>query len=185
MSQTFLAAATGPNPVVPAPAEIFLVLIVFGVLWYLTAKFVVPAFEKAFAQRRDAIEGGIERAQQAQQEAQRTLEQYQRQLAEARVEAAQIRESARAEAQHIVEELRASAQAEAARIVAHGEEILAHQRDQIVRQLRAEIGTLAVDLAGRVVDQRLTDDAAVRRTVDEFIAELEDSPAATTGGTSL
>lgn len=184
MSQTLLAASEhGPNPLLPEWSEIILVLIVFAILWYLVAKFVVPAIEKAYAARRSEIEGGIERARQAQEEAQRTLAEYRQQLAEARTEAAQIREAARAEAQHIVEDLRSQAQEESARIVARGEETLAHQREQIVRELRGEIGVLAVDLASRIVDQRLADDAAVQRTVDDFLAGLESQDAAAAANT--
>ena len=89
-------AADEPNPLGFNAAELVLVLIVFGALFYLVSKFVVPQFEKTFALRRDAIEGGIARAEEAQSEAARLLEQYNAQLAEARTEAAQIRESARA-----------------------------------------------------------------------------------------
>ena len=87
-----LAADEDINPLVPTLSEIILVLVIFGIIWYVVAKFVVPNFEKTFKLRRDAIEGGIARAEQAQAEAQRMLEQYQQQLAEARAEAAQIRE---------------------------------------------------------------------------------------------
>ena len=178
MSAMYLAEDKKINPILPHVSEIILVLVVFAILWFLIAKFVVPALEKSYAARRNEIEGGIERARQAQEEAQRTLAEYQQQLADARTEAAQIRESARAEAQHIVEDLRTQAQEESARIVARGEEALAQQREQIVRELRGEIGVLAVDLAGRIVDQRLQDDAAVSRTVDDFLAGLESQDAA-------
>ncbi|MDQ1719277.1 MAG: F-type H+-transporting ATPase subunit b [Pseudonocardiales bacterium] len=177
MTPIFLAAATTtpaePNPLVPHVSEIVLVLIIFGLLFLLVRKYVVPAFEKSFAERRDAIEGGIERAEQAQTEAARLLEQYNAQLAEARAEAAQIREGARAEAQRIVEDLRSQAQEESARIVARGAEQLAAQRSQVVRELRGEIGTLAVELSEKIVGQTLSDDASVRSTVDAFLADIE------------
>lgn len=166
-------AAEEPNPLLPATAEIILVAVVFAALWFLVAKFVAPRFEQAFAQRRDSIEGGIARAEAAQAEAQAALAQYQAQLADARGVAAQIRENARADAQRIVEELRAQAQEESARIVARGEEQLAAQRGAIIRELRGEIGTLAVELSERIIAQRLADDAQVRATVDSFLAELE------------
>jgi F-type H+-transporting ATPase subunit b len=166
-------AADEPNPLGFNVSEFVLVLIVFGALFLLVRKFVVPAFEKSFAERRDAIEGGIERAELAQTEAARLLEQYNAQLAEARAEAAQIREGARAEAQRIVEDLRAQAQEESARIVSRGEEQLAAQRSAVVRELRGEIGTLAVELSEKIVGQRLADDAAVRSTVDAFLADIE------------
>lgn len=173
-----LLAADDPNPLGFNVAEFVLVLIIFGLLFLLIRKYVVPQFEKTFEQRRDAIEGGIERAEHAQAEAARLLEQYNAQLAEARTEAAQIRENARAEAQRIVEDLRTQAQEESARIVARGEEQLAAQRGQVVRELRAEIGNLAVELSEKIVGQRLSDDAAISSTVDSFLADIERQQAA-------
>ncbi len=170
---THLLAAEEPNPLGFVWAEFVLVLIIFALLFFLVRKYVVPNFEKTFAARREAIEGGIERAEEAQNQAQRMLEQYKEQLNEARVEAAQIRENARAEAQRTLEELRTQAQEESARIVARGEEQLAGQRAAIVRELRAEVGTLAVELAEKIVDQRLSDDASVSATVDAFLAGIE------------
>jgi F-type H+-transporting ATPase subunit b len=178
MTHLNLAAEDQPNPLLPHLSEIILVLIIFGILYYLIWKFVVPRFEKTFAERRDAIEGGIARAEAAQAEAAQALADYQHQLADARGEAAQIRENARAEAQRIVEELRTQAQEESARIVARGDEQLQTQRGQIVRELRQEIGTLAVELSEKIVDERLADDAQVSATVDSFLADLEQQDSA-------
>jgi F-type H+-transporting ATPase subunit b len=144
----------------------------------------VPNFEKTFAARRDAIEGGMARAEAAQAEAQAALQRYQAQLADARGEAARIRENARAEAQRIVEDLRAQAQEESARIVARGDAQLQTQRSQIVRELRNEVGTLAVELSEKIVGQRLADDEQVRATVDSFVAGLEASDTASTAAGS-
>ncbi len=171
MSQ-LIASDSEPGPLNFVWSEFVLVLIIFGILFFLVRKYVVPRFEANFAERRDAIEGGIERAEAAQTEAATLLAQYQQQLAEARGEAAQIRENARAEAQRIVEQMRATAQEESARIVARGEEQLASQRGAIVRELRGEVGSLAVELSEKIVGQRLADDAAVSATVDQFLAEL-------------
>jgi F-type H+-transporting ATPase subunit b len=180
MSAMKLAAAE-PGPLNFVWSEFVLVLIIFAILFFLVRKFVVPNFEKNFETRRDAIEGGLERAEKAQAEAQATLEKYRKQLAEARAEAAQIRENARAEAQRTIEELRTQAQEESARIVARGEEQLANQRQSVVRELRAEIGTLAVELSEKIVQQRLTDDAQVSATVDAFLAGLEAQDSAASG----
>lgn len=173
-------AAEQPNPLLPHWSEIILVLILFGIIYYIVRRFVVPRFNATFDARKDAIEGGLARAEAAQAEAQRALEDYRRQLADARGEAAQIRENARAEAQRIVEDLRTQAREESARIVARGEDQLQTQRTQVVRELRGEIGTLAVELSEKIVDQRLADDAQVRATVDSFLAGLEAQDVATT-----
>ena len=181
-----IMAAEAHNPLIPPVGEIVIGLIAFAVVFVVFAKVVAPRFEQVFQARREAIEGGIERAEAMQAEAKAALEQYRAQLAEARSEAAQIRDQARAEGQQILEELRVQAQEESARIVARGEEQLATARQQVVNELRGQIGTLAVQLAGQVVGESLADDARRSGTVDRFLAELDGmaagSPDGRTGG---
>jgi len=169
--------AAKENPLIPPAGEIVIGTIAFVVLLLVMAKYVAPRFEQVFQARREAIEGGIERAEAMQAEAKAALEQYRAQLAEARNEAAQIRDQARAEGQQILEELRTQAQEEAARIVARGNDQLASQRQQVVNELRSEIGTLAVQLASQVVGESLAEDARRRGTVDRFLTELDDMAA--------
>jgi F-type H+-transporting ATPase subunit b len=164
---------SGPNPVIPNGGELIIGLITFGIVVYVLMKYAWPRMEATFQARRDAIEGGIKRAEEAQAEAQRLLGEYRQQLAEARTEAAQIRDNARAEGQRIIEEMRTTAQEESARIVARGEEQLTVQRQQVVRELRGEIGTLATGLAERVVGESLADDPARQRTIDRFLDDLD------------
>ena len=165
MFDTLILAAEDPskvNPVVPHTAEIILGLVAFLLLFFVIKKFVSPRFEALYAERTAKIEGGIEKAEQAQAEAQRTLEQYKEQLAEARAEGLQI-----------IEELREQAQAESARIVAQGQHQLDAQRAQIIAELRADLGRTAVELASKVVGESLEDEARRRGTVDRFLNELD------------
>src|SRR3954452_18182460 len=168
-----ILAAEAHNPLIPPLGEIIIGLIAFAIVFIVFAKLVAPRFEQVFRARREAIEGGMERAETMQAEAKAALEQYRAQLAEARGEAAQIRDQARAEGQQILEELRTQAQEESARIVARGEEQLAGQRQQVVNELRGQIGALAVQLAGQVVGEALADDARRSGTVDRSLAELD------------
>jgi F-type H+-transporting ATPase subunit b len=177
-------AAESVNPLLPPVGEIIIGLITFGVLLFVLGKFVWPRFEQVFQARREAIEGGIERAETMQLEAKAALERYQAQLAEARTEAAQIREQARTEGQQILEELRVQAQEESARIVARGQEQIQAARQQVVNELRTQIGALAVDLAGRVVGESLAEDARRRGTVDRFLDELDGMSAGSPDGRS-
>jgi len=168
-----ILAAEAHNPLIPPLSEIIIGLITFGILLVVLIKFVFPQMEKTFVARREAIEGGIERAEAMQAEAKAALEQYRAQLAEARTEAAQIRDAARAEGQQILEELRAQAQEESGRIMARGEEQLAANRQAVVNELRGQLGALAVELAGKVVGESLADEARRRGTVDRFLDELD------------
>jgi F-type H+-transporting ATPase subunit b len=176
-----LAAESGgeaPNPLIPPWQEIVLGLIAFGLLCFVLMRFVFPQMEKTFAARVDAIEGGIQRAEAAQAEANQLLEQYRAQLGEARTEAARIRDEARADAEGIRQDLLATAREESDRIIAAGRDQLAAQRESIVRELRSEVGTLAVDLASRIVGESLADEARRRGTVERFIAELDQAGTA-------
>ncbi|GAA2082408.1 F0F1 ATP synthase subunit B [Aeromicrobium halocynthiae] len=163
------------NPLIPFLPEVIMGAVFFGILIFLVAKFVVPNFEKAYADRTAAIEGGIEEAQAAQKEAQAALEKYNAQLAEARHEAARIREEAKEQGAQIVVELRAQAKEEAERITATAHAQVEAERSQVLAQLKAEVGTIATELAGRIVGEALDDEARQRRTVERFIAELEES----------
>ena len=97
-----ILAAESANPLLPPIGEIIVGTITFAIAFFVLAKFVWPRFEQVFRARREAIEGGIERAETMQAEAKAALERYQAQLAEARTEAAQIRDQARAEGQQIL-----------------------------------------------------------------------------------
>jgi F-type H+-transporting ATPase subunit b len=177
-----LTLLASENPLAPAPLEIIMAVIFALLLWFLIAKYVVPGFEKTYAERTEAIQGGIEKAERAQEEAQAALEQYRSQLAESRSEAARIREDAKTQGAQILAEMREQAQAEAARIRTQSQAQLEAERAQVMTQLRNEIGGMATTLAGRIVGESLDDDERARRTVDRFIADLESDEVGATSG---
>jgi F-type H+-transporting ATPase subunit b len=176
-----LAAEEKLNPLVPHPIEMILSLVVFAILFALVKKFVVPNFEKTFAERTQAIEGGLSAAETKQAEADARLAELEKQLADARHEAARIREEAREQGAQIVAEMREQAQAEATRIIDHGKTQIEAERQQAVTSLRAEVGSLATGLAGRIVGESLDDEARQSRVVERFLAELESDGSTSTG----
>ena len=149
---------------------IILMLLVFLVMW----KAVVPAFEKLYEERYQRIEGGIQRAEQAEAK----VAEYNDQLNSAREEAAKIREEAKNTSAQMLAEARERASKEADRILAAGRAQLEAERSQLLAELRGDIGGLATTLASRIVGEALTDDERANRTIDRFMHELE------TAGTS-
>jgi F-type H+-transporting ATPase subunit b len=168
-------AAETLNPLVPHTAELVVGFIAFSLLFLVLRKAVVPKFEKAFSDRTNAIQGGIERAEKAQLDAQRALNQYNEQLSSAREEAQTLREEARVQGAAIVEELRAKAQEEASRITAAAHASIETERQQAITSLRNEVGSLAVELASKIVGEALDDQARQSRIVDRFLDDLEKS----------
>ena len=165
------------GPLLPEHPEELLVgialfLIILAVMW----KVVVPMFEKTYAERTAAIQGGIQKAEAAQAEAAAALEEYKAQLATAREEASRIREEAKTQGAAIVADMRQQATEESSRLLANAKAQIEAERAAAVGSLRSEIGGLATTLAGRIVGESLDDDERARRTVDRFIADLESQP---------
>ena len=159
-------------------AELIAFAIVLGILW----RYVVPPVSKAMADRQAMIKAQLDEGRQATERLKQAEADYRKALDEARTTASGIRDQARADAAAIREEMLAKAHEEANRIIAAGRDQLAAERASIVRELRAEIGTLAVDLAGRIVGESLENEARQRGTVDRFLAELDSAGAGVGGG---
>ena len=175
MSFRISAAAEELNPLVPHTSEIIVGFIAFTLLYLVLRSKVVPMFEKAFAARTEAIQGGMEKAEKAQRDAQVALEQYTAQLSDARGEAQKIREEARVQGAAIIEDLRGKAQEEAARITAAATASIEAERQQAITSLRNEVGSLATELASKIVGEVLDDQVRQSRIVDRFLDDLEKS----------
>jgi len=177
MSTILLAAEEGAatNPFIPADYDIIWSLVPFAIIVAFFWIYAIPKFRKILDDRAEIIEGGIAKAESAQAEAAAALEEYNAQLAEGRAEAARIREQARLEGAQILSELREQASADAARITAQAHVQIEAERQAAIVSLRAEVGSLAIDLASGVIGESLSDDAKASAIVDRFLAELEAS----------
>jgi F-type H+-transporting ATPase subunit b len=177
MEPHFLAAGS-PNPLIPHWPEFIIGTIAFLIVFFLLARVLMPRISKTLEERTDAIEGGLKRAETAQAEANQVLDQYREQLAEARHEAARLREQAREEAAQIIAQSRTEGAAERERIIATAAAQVEADRQQALHALRTEVGAMAVELASKIVGESLADEARQSRMVDRFLADLEGTRAA-------
>jgi F-type H+-transporting ATPase subunit b len=149
-------------------------LLIIAAVFY---KLVLPRMNAVLDERSALIEGGIEKAEAAQKQADEALAQQQQLLAEARADAAQVREEARAEGTAIIKELKVKASEEAERITETARRQIEADRQAASVSLRNEVGALATDLASKIVGESLEDSARQSRVVDRFLDELEASQA--------
>ena len=161
----------------------FVELIAFAIIVWILGRFVVPRINAAMTQRQNAIRKEFADLEVAEADARSAEQRYKDELANARHEAARIREDARQQGAAIIAEMRQQAQEESDRILRHGRAQLEAERAQAVAALRNEVGTMATELAGRIVGESLEDDARQARTVERFVAalETENAPATTSG----
>ena len=171
------AAEHEQNPILPAVNELIWGTIAFFILLFVMYRTVWPSVDKAFKDRRANIEGKLEKAEKDREEAEQLLEQYRRRLRDAEDETQRILEEARANADRVRRELLAKAETDAGRELDRARQAIRAERDQAIRQLRNEVGTLAVELATRVVGDSLDRDRQLR-LVDEYIENLGDQAQA-------
>lgn len=178
------AAAEGEtiNPLIPQWYDIVGSLICFIIILLFFWKYGLPRMQKLLDERAEAIEGNIAKADEAQHKAEALLEEYTAQLADARAEAAKIREQARTDGQKIVAEAKDAATVEAARVTTQAQAQIEAERQSALVSLRGDVGSLAIDLASGVVGEVLTEDKKAQAIVDRFLADLEASEKAQSSG---
>ncbi|GHF50940.1 ATP synthase subunit b [Streptomyces mashuensis] len=177
---THLASEEMENPLLPPMPELVIGIVAFLIVFLFLGKKLLPNINKVLEERRAAIEGGMEQAKAAKDEAQQVLEDYRAQLADARHEAARLRQEAQEQGVTMIAEMRAEGQRQRDEIVAAGHAQVEADRKAAAAALRQDVGRLAIDLASRIVGESLQDQARQSRTVDRFLDALEEQPAAVT-----
>src|SRR5699024_2791398 len=170
--------AAAANPLLPALYDIIwsavCLLIVFLVVW----KYVLPALNPTLDERAARIQGGILQDERVQAEADHALAAYHKQRADGRSSAARLRAEAQEEGAQIIADMKAQAHTEADRIIESAQTQINAERQSAMVQLRSEVGTLATDLASRIVGESLTDDERSANVGERLIAHLESDSSA-------
>jgi F-type H+-transporting ATPase subunit b len=170
-----LAAETSDKQnLYPHAAELVVGAVAFAIIFFFMWKWVLPRVSTLLEERREKIQGEMERAEATRVEADHILADYRTQLAGARDEANRIIEEARQTAQQLQLDLQARAERESQATVARAQEEIRAERDRVFQELRSQVGEIAVVLAGKVVGAEL-DRASHERLIDEYIDEVASS----------
>jgi F-type H+-transporting ATPase subunit b len=144
-----------PSPILPATNELFWGSLSFVILFFLLAKVAYPGLKKGMENRSEKIRTSIDEAERARGEAQRILDEYQRQLADAKSESARIIEEARQASDKLRQDLKKQAETEVAELRGRTQEDLQAQVQRAMADLQARVGELAIELAEKVVERSL------------------------------
>src|ERR1700730_11324674 len=131
----YLAQSGSQNPLLPNLTELIIGAVSFFIVFGALAKVLLPRIQKSLEERTEKIEGGIQRREEAQAQANRLLEQYKEQLAEARHEAARLREEAREEGARIIAEMREQGQAQKQGLIRSAQAQIDADRQQAIQSL--------------------------------------------------
>ncbi|HEY7796295.1 MAG TPA: F0F1 ATP synthase subunit B [Microbacteriaceae bacterium] len=163
------------NPLLPADYDILWSAVVFSVLLLFFWFRVLPSFKKMLDERAQAIEGRLAEAERATAEAAERTDLIEAEQEKLRSEASSIREEARAEGAAILSEMKEQARQESDRIAEVTKTQLEAERQAAIETLRQEVGVLAIDLASKIVGEKLQEDKVANKVVDDFLKEIEKS----------
>lgn len=158
--------------VLPHTEELVWGSIAFAILLIALIKFVFPKITQTLAARTQRIRESIESADRSKQDAERVLDEYRQQLADARGEAQKIIDEAKRTADAMRQDLIRRSEQEAQDIVTRAKADVAGERDRALNELRATIGDLSLTLATRVIERELASPEAQRALVERSIEEL-------------
>jgi F-type H+-transporting ATPase subunit b len=162
------------NPIFrPEPGLIIWTLISFFILLILLKKVAFPPILKGMKKREETIKQQLEEAQKTKKEAQNILEDYRRQLAEARSEAQKIINEGKSLGENMRKEIVQKAQAESNQIVKRAQEEIELQKQKAILELQEKIADLSIMAATKIINKSLnTEDN--RRLVEEYVSKVGD-----------
>lgn len=163
--------ASSLGAVYPNPATIWPTWVAFLILFGVLYKFAFPIIIKMLDERTAKIRESLEKAEGTKVEAERLLEEYKQQMAEARGDAAKVIEQGRKVAETMKEEIVAKANEEAAQVVVKAREAMQAEKAAAIAELQSEVASLSVAVAGKLIGQTLsTDDHA--KLIEQYVAEV-------------
>ncbi len=165
------AGSSDKENLYPHATELIVGAIAFAIIFFFFWKWVLPRVNTLLEERREKIQGEMERAEASRVAADDELARYKAQLAGAADEANRIIDEARKTADQLRADLQSRAEQESHAIVARAQEEIRAERDRVFQELRTQVGEIAVELAGKVVGESL-DTSAHTRLIDEYIDEV-------------
>jgi F-type H+-transporting ATPase subunit b len=157
--------------IIPLTAELLVSLVSFGVLFILLWKFALPPITRMLDERAAKIKDSLEKAEETRVEAERLLDEYRSQLAEARLEANRVIEQGRKVAETMKEEIVAKANEERESMLARAREEIQGEKRAAMAELQAQVADLSVAVAGRLIGSTLTA-ADHKALIEKSIAEV-------------
>jgi F-type H+-transporting ATPase subunit b len=157
--------------IIPKLPEVLYSLASFVILFVVLAKFAFPPIVGMMEKREQSIRESIERAEETRIEAERLLEDYKKQLAEARAESTQIIEQARKLGDDAKKKIEADAHEEATRVIARAREEIGAEKQKALIELTSKVADLSIGVATRVVEKSLNKEDHLK-LINDYIAQV-------------
>ncbi|SER19299.1 F0F1 ATP synthase subunit B [Neolewinella agarilytica] len=151
---------------------IFWTVLIFLVLYFVLARLAFKPIQKALKKRDTEIQDSIDEAKRVQAQMAQLKDDNAKLLAEAREESTRIIAEAEAYAKKRKEEAVNEAKEAAQKVSADAQRDIANMRDSAMADLKKEVGTMALDIAEKVLQKDLKSDVNQTSLVNELVNNL-------------
>lgn len=156
----------------PDPGLLFWMVVVFGIVFFILAKFGFPVIIRSVEERKAYIDQSLQSARAANEQLEHVKAEGEQLLAQARAEQARILAEAAATRDRILQEAQAKAHAEGDRLMDELKKQLQTEKESAIRDIRRQVAVLSVGIAEKVLRQQLSDDKAQNELMDRLLDEL-------------
>lgn len=162
------------NPLIsPGLGTFVWMLVSFGILVFILAKFGWPMILKSLKERETAITNSLEAAEKAKEEMQHLTAHNEELLKQARLERDDMLRSARQTSEKIIEEAHRKAQEEANRIVDNAKESINYEKLKAMHELKNQVANLSIAIAEKLIQQELSDKEKANEVIRKQLEQVD------------
>ena len=161
-----------PSILTPDFGLFFWMLVAFLVVFLLLAKFGFPVIIGMVEERKNFIDESLRKAHEAQERLANIEKEGESILQEAREKQAQILKEAAETRDAIVEKAQDKARAEGARLLEDARVAIEQEKKAAIADIRAQVATLSVEIAEKVLKQNLKDDKSQMDLIDRMLDDV-------------
>ena len=150
---------------------LFWMVVIFGIVFFLLAKFGFPVITKAVQTRSDHIADSLKAADEAQARLAGLAQEQARMIEETRLEQSRILKEASESRERIIAQAKEEAAAEAAKLLDHAKVEIAAERESAIRDIRRQVAMISVEVAEKIVRKDLEGEAGQQGLIDRMVDE--------------
>ena len=161
-----------PSILTPDLGLLFWMLLAFLVVLFVLAKFGFPAIIKMVDDRKNYIDESLKKAHEASERLENIKQEGEAILQDAREKQAQILKEAADTREAIVQKAQEKAKSEGARLLSEAKAEIEGEKQQAIRDIRAQVAELSVQIAEKVLREKLSTDAEQRKMIDRLLDDV-------------
>lgn len=156
----------------PSTGLLFWMTIAFLVVLFILWKFAFPAITKMVRERKDYIDESLKKAYEASSRLENIKQEGELILQDARAKQADILKEAAATRDAIVEKAQDKAREESARLINEARSEIENEKQAAISEIRKQVAALSVEIAEKVLRDKLSDDKAQMKLIDRILDEV-------------